>query len=85
MTEVEDLLDSVAHGIEGALAAQGRQDPLMVGIRTGGVWVAERLHTRLAFAEPLGMLNINFYRDDFTRIGLHPRVSPSSFVRITPS
>lgn len=78
MTEVDELLDSVAQGIERALAAQVRRDPLMVGIRTGGVWVAERLHARLALTEPLGMLNINFYRDDFTRIGLHPRVSPSS-------
>ena len=49
----------------------------MVGVHTGGVWVAERLHRALALDEPLGTLNINFYRDDFTRIGLHPRVLPS--------
>jgi pyrimidine operon attenuation protein/uracil phosphoribosyltransferase len=53
-------------------------DPLMIGILTGGVWVAERLHASLGLTEPLGALNINFYRDDFTRIGLHPQVSPSS-------
>jgi pyrimidine operon attenuation protein/uracil phosphoribosyltransferase len=49
----------------------------MVGIRTGGVWVAERLHRMLGLEAPLGELSINFYRDDFTRIGLHPRVQPS--------
>ena len=52
--------------------------PAMVGVHTGGVWIAERLHQKLALATPLGMLNINFYRDDFTRIGLHPRVTPSN-------
>jgi pyrimidine operon attenuation protein/uracil phosphoribosyltransferase len=50
----------------------------MVGIRTGGVWVAEHLHSLLALKEPLGTLNINFYRDDFTHIGLHPLVTPSN-------
>ena len=56
----------------------GRQEPLMVGIRTGGVWVAQRLHALLELDSPLGELNINFYRDDFTRIGLHPQVQPSN-------
>lgn len=52
-------------------------DSVMVGIHTGGVWIAERLHAALAISSPLGRLNISFYRDDFTRIGLHPRVGPS--------
>ncbi|MCU7959505.1 MAG: bifunctional pyr operon transcriptional regulator/uracil phosphoribosyltransferase PyrR, partial [gamma proteobacterium symbiont of Bathyaustriella thionipta] len=42
-----------------------------------GLWVAEELHRRLALTEPLGSLNISFYRDDFSRIGLHPEVQPS--------
>ena len=50
----------------------------MVGIRTGGVWVAERLHALLGLKTELGALNINFYRDDFTRNGMHPHVSPSN-------
>jgi pyrimidine operon attenuation protein/uracil phosphoribosyltransferase len=49
----------------------------MVGIHTGGVWVAEWLHRRLGLPDPLGHLDISFYRDDFTRIGLHPQVRPS--------
>lgn len=52
--------------------------PAMVGVHTGGVWIAERLHQKLALTTPLGRININFYRDDFTRIGLHPRVTPSN-------
>ncbi|HSR63802.1 MAG TPA: bifunctional pyr operon transcriptional regulator/uracil phosphoribosyltransferase PyrR [Gammaproteobacteria bacterium] len=53
-------------------------DPLMIGIHSGGVWIAELLHKKLGIKSPLGQLNITFYRDDFSRIGLHPRVKPSS-------
>jgi pyrimidine operon attenuation protein / uracil phosphoribosyltransferase len=51
--------------------------PVMIGIHTGGVWVAERLHKLLGFTEPLGSLDISFYRDDFTRVGLNPEVKAS--------
>ena len=51
--------------------------PLMIGIHTGGVWLAERLHKLLGLEEPLGTLDISFYRDDFTRIGLNPQVKAS--------
>lgn len=50
---------------------------VMVGIHTGGVWVAEVLHKLLGIQEPLGALDISFYRDDFTRIGMNPQVKPS--------
>lgn len=49
----------------------------LVGIRTGGAWLAERLHEALGLNVPLGTLDISFYRDDFSRIGLHPEVEPS--------
>ena len=49
----------------------------MVGIHTGGVWVATALHKMLAIEKPLGTLDISFYRDDFSRIGMSPEVKPS--------
>jgi pyrimidine operon attenuation protein/uracil phosphoribosyltransferase len=49
----------------------------LVGIRTGGAWLAERLHQTLDVDMPLGTLDISFYRDDFSQIGLHPEVEPS--------
>ena len=65
-----------------AMAAQLQQiapgSPVMVGIQTGGVWIAERLHKLMGLKIPLGHLNIAFYRDDFSRIGLHPQVTPSN-------
>ena len=50
----------------------------MVGIYTGGVRVAEQLHARLELQLPLGTLDISFYRDDFSHIGLHPQVKTSN-------
>ena len=74
-------LDGVIERLGGDLATlmedRGMADPLMVGIHTGGVWLAERLHARLGLKDPLGRLDISFYRDDFTRTGMHPEVKPS--------
>jgi pyrimidine operon attenuation protein/uracil phosphoribosyltransferase len=52
-------------------------DTGMVGIHTGGAWLAERLHQELAFAVPLGLLDISFYRDDYRKSGLHKSVRAS--------
>lgn len=53
-------------------------DAALIGIRKGGVAIAERLHARLQPRYPLGELDIAFYRDDFAEGGLHPVVGPSS-------
>lgn len=59
-------------------AIASTNDPfLMIGIRTGGVDVGRHLHAVMKLEEPLGELNISFYRDDFSTIGLHPVVGPS--------
>jgi pyrimidine operon attenuation protein/uracil phosphoribosyltransferase len=52
-------------------------DTALVGIHTGGVWLAERLHAALGIELPLGVLDISFYRDDFDKTGLHPQIKPS--------
>lgn len=76
--DVEALIQRMTDALRQRIMAGQLREPLMVGIHTGGVWVAERLHAKLGLTEPLGKLNIAFYRDDFTHIGLHPQVSPSS-------
>ncbi len=48
--------------------------PIMIGIHSGGVWVAEKLHSQLNLKDPLGTIDISFYRDDFSRVGLNPTV-----------
>lgn len=74
---VSELLDPLEQGLRDYLNERGIHYPLLVGIRTGGVWIARELHRRLALDEPFGELDISFYRDDFSRIGLNPRVTPS--------
>lgn len=61
------------------LAPLCEADPgiVMIGIRTGGVLVGAALHAALGLEAPLGELNISFYRDDFSTVGLHPVVGPS--------
>jgi pyrimidine operon attenuation protein/uracil phosphoribosyltransferase len=75
--EIDAAVDRMAAALRGLLHRRGIAEPLMVGIHTGGVWVARRLHQRLHLAAPLGTLDISFYRDDFTRIGINPVVRPS--------
>ena len=43
----------------------------MIGLHTGGAWLAERLHAALGIREPLGLMDIAFYRDDYHAQGLH--------------
>ncbi len=74
----DQLLEKLAGNLEELLGERGIEDPLMVGIHTGGVWIASLLHTRLGISQPLATLDISFYRDDFSRIGMNPRVKPSS-------
>ena len=54
----------------------GRQMGL-VGVHTGGVWLAERLRRDLKVAAEVGVLDVSFYRDDFAHSGLNPDVRPS--------
>ncbi len=76
LPEPDALVVGMATMLEDAFRGR-RWPPLMIGIRTGGVWIAERLHRRLGLDEPLGILDIAFYRDDFSRLGIDPQVRPS--------
>ncbi|MGR8921723.1 MAG: bifunctional pyr operon transcriptional regulator/uracil phosphoribosyltransferase PyrR [Gammaproteobacteria bacterium] len=78
LREVDTLIDEIAGRLSARIAEAALEDPAMIGIRTGGVWLAARLHERLGLGTPLGELNIAFYRDDFSRVGVHPTVEPSA-------
>ncbi len=73
LPDAEILLKSLAKKIR----SEGDKDFVLVGIHTGGVWLAERLHQELGVTQPLGTLDVSFYRDDFDKIGLHSQVKPS--------
>ncbi|MHB8453458.1 MAG: bifunctional pyr operon transcriptional regulator/uracil phosphoribosyltransferase PyrR [Acidiferrobacterales bacterium] len=72
--DVEATLAYMADELKPRLAL----NPIMIGVHTGGVWVASRLHRTLGLTEPLGTLDISFYRDDFTRVGVNPQVKTSN-------
>ena len=74
----DKLLEQLAEQLQTLLKNHRIDNPLMVGIHTGGVWVAQSLHNKLNLTEPLATLDISFYRDDFSRIGINPKVKPSS-------
>jgi pyrimidine operon attenuation protein/uracil phosphoribosyltransferase len=49
----------------------------IVGIYSGGAWLAERLADELQLNERLGFIDVSFYRDDYAEKGLHAAVKPS--------
>jgi pyrimidine operon attenuation protein/uracil phosphoribosyltransferase len=73
LPDAEQLLASLTARMRPDIAA----NTALVGIYTGGVWLAKRLHQNLDVILPLGTLDVSFYRDDFGQIGLHPQVKPS--------
>ncbi len=75
--DIPGIIDNMARELTELLKRGGCDNPAMVGIHTGGVWIAEQLHRKLGLSDPLGSLDISFYRDDFTRIGMNPVVRPS--------
>ncbi len=72
--EILSLIDGMAQALR---KRDGIDNSLLIGIHSGGAWVAEHLHRVLGSSNPLGMLDISFYRDDFTQIGLNPQVKSS--------
>ncbi|MGH8751294.1 MAG: bifunctional pyr operon transcriptional regulator/uracil phosphoribosyltransferase PyrR [Burkholderiales bacterium] len=73
LPDAETLISGLAAQIKPRLQAE----TALIGIHSGGAWIAQQLHQQLKIATPLGFLDISFYRDDFARIGLHPQVKPS--------
>lgn len=77
LPEVSTLIDQLEAALSDRLTARQIKNPVMIGIHTGGAWIAQQLHQRLKLTAPLGLLDITFYRDDFTHKGLHPNVQGS--------
>ncbi len=71
------LLDKLEAELRQQIITRHMLEPLMIGVHSGGVWVADIMHQRLKIKEPLAKLDISFYRDDFSQIGMHPKVKPS--------
>ncbi|MEY2804421.1 MAG: bifunctional pyr operon transcriptional regulator/uracil phosphoribosyltransferase PyrR [Pseudomonadota bacterium] len=53
-----------------AMAPLLRPETQLVGIASGGVWLAERLHADLGRAGPCGIISSSMHRDDFSSRGM---------------
>lgn len=73
LPEAEDLIEQLIDMMRPAMTPE----TALVGIHTGGAWLAERLHAVLALAAPLGSIDVAFYRDDLAGRGLYAKARRS--------
>ena len=52
-------------------------DTTLVGIHSGGAWIARRVQTLLGLPGEAGVIDVSFHRDDYRHRGLHPQVQPT--------
>jgi len=74
LPDAEELLERLTQRMRTGVT----RDTALIGIHTGGVWLAQRLHKALALNQPLGTIDVSFYRDDYGSRGLHQKVRPSN-------
>jgi pyrimidine operon attenuation protein/uracil phosphoribosyltransferase len=67
--DAEALYREVLRGMQQLLATYDRP-PRLVGVASGGVWLAERLRADLGLADEIGTLSSAMHRDDFSQRGL---------------
>ncbi|MGZ5202109.1 MAG: bifunctional pyr operon transcriptional regulator/uracil phosphoribosyltransferase PyrR [Telluria sp.] len=73
--DAEALYRTLLQQVRAGLA--GVPDAAIVGIHSGGAWLAERLARDLDLQARLGFIDVSFYRDDYAKKGLHPDVKPT--------
>ena len=74
---VDELITTMGNELINRINSHNLKEVKVIGIKTGGVWIADKICKMLAIPESPGQLNIAYYRDDFDKIGLHPKVEPS--------
>ena len=74
--EIDEILNQMASSIHAGVA--DKNNLILVGIRTGGVHIANRLYEKIransGLEVPVGILDIGLYRDDWTRLSTNPIV-----------
>ena len=73
LPDAEQLLTALIEQMRPAVGP----DTGLIGIHTGGVWVAERVHQALKLKTPAAALDVSFYRDDYAARGLRRDVKRS--------
>ena len=65
----EALYLELLHSLQSLLASYPKP-PRLVGVASGGAWLAERLQKDLGLNDPIGVLSSVMHRDDFASRGL---------------
>ncbi|MGO4380536.1 bifunctional pyr operon transcriptional regulator/uracil phosphoribosyltransferase PyrR [Pseudoduganella sp. RAF53_2] len=73
--DAEALYASLLEQVKAGLA--NAHEPAIVGIHSGGAWIAERLAKDLGLEARCGVLDVSFYRDDYANKGLPTDVKPT--------
>jgi pyrimidine operon attenuation protein/uracil phosphoribosyltransferase len=73
--DAEALYQELAQQVKAGLAQV--DNAAIVGIHSGGAWLAERLAAELQLEGRLGFIDVSFYRDDYAEKGLRPEVKPT--------
>jgi pyrimidine operon attenuation protein/uracil phosphoribosyltransferase len=71
--DAEALLKTLAEQLKPLI----QPDTALVGIHSGGAWITERLIPMLGKDLAHGILDSSFYRDDYSKRGLHAQPTPS--------
>ena len=74
LPDAEAALGALVERMRGSVAA----DAALVGIYSGGAWLAERLAKRLPGSHPVGFIDVSYYRDDYALSGLKPNTRRTS-------
>lgn len=69
--DAEALYQQLLENLQGAMAPAA----YLVGITTGGAWLAERLQHDLLREKPLGVVSSSLHRDDFSKRGMADSVA----------
>ena len=78
--DAEAIYAALEAAVAARLAAGAR--PAIVGVHSGGAWIAQRLHARLCPDAPLGFLSSAFHRDDYAARGLRAGGGAAGATRI---
>jgi len=74
LPDAEAALAALVERMRGAIA----HDAALVGIYSGGAWIAERLAALLPGTHALGYIDVSYYRDDYEISGLKPNTKRTS-------
>jgi pyrimidine operon attenuation protein/uracil phosphoribosyltransferase len=77
LPQVEPLIETLCQNLSGELERRQSTRPQVVGIHTGGFWIAERVADLMGLEQAIGSIDIGFHRDDFDERGLRQPTGPT--------